>query len=393
MSLFKPLLTPPDGIRTLATVMLHLIVPAAVVFLGISASALSFQGEDTLGATAGLSSSAVNTVGQANRGTRREAPTTPDDSPAQWMLVLRNGRVIEGRIEQVGGDYVIDFGNGQVRINSAEVEFVCDGLEDGYRRKRAAIRPGNLHHHLTLAQWCLRHELLEHTAAELADAMTAEPDHPMIGILRHRLDLAREPPPPARADVARQVTPGPSSDELDRMIRNLPNGTVETFTRSVQPVLMNHCATGGCHGPQSADGLRLFRVSLGKRASRRVTQRNLYSVLSFVDRNTPLDSRLLTVPGAPHGDIEHAIFNGHQAAQYRRLINWVVQLSCQLAPQEHRQQPVGQAVPDTVGGDCQAQPDLRVSESCPQEPSEEAQKARPLSAGGKKTDISPLDKL
>jgi len=313
--------------------MLHRIVLAAVVLPGIMVSSLALQGEDR---------------------------TAPTDAPVQRMLVLRNSRIIEGRIEQVDGGYVVDFGNGQIRVNSTEVELVCDGLEDGYRRKRAAIRPGNLHHHLALAQWCLRHDLLEHAAAELADAVAVEPDHPMIGILQHRLDMARKPPPPVRVDVARQATSGPSNDEVDGMVRNLPSGAVETFTQSVQPVLMNHCATGGCHGPQSADALRLFRVSLGKRASRRVTQRNLYSVLSLVDRNTPLDSRLLTVPIAPHGDVEHAIFNGHQAAQYRRLIDWVVQLSGQSAPQEL---------------------------------SEGAQKARPLSVGGKKQDGSPLDTL
>ena len=72
------------------------------------------------------------------------------------------------------------------------------------------------------------------------------------------------------------------------MVRSLPPGVVETFTQSVQPVLMNHCATGGCHAPQSETGLRLFRVPTGKQASRRITQRNLYSVLPFVDRDNPV---------------------------------------------------------------------------------------------------------
>ena len=39
------------------------------------------------------------------------------------------------------------------------------------------------------------------------------------------------------------------------MLRGMPHGAVETFTQSVQPVLLNHCATSGCHGPQSEIGL------------------------------------------------------------------------------------------------------------------------------------------
>ena len=117
------------------------------------------------------------------------------------------------------------------------------------------------------------------------------------------------------------------------MVRSLPHGTVETFTQSVQPVLMNHCAAGGCHGPQSDTGLRLFRVPTGKLASRRITQRNLYSVLPFVDRENPAGSRLLTAPNGPHGTAKQAIFNEHQAAQYKRMVDWAASLAQQSTPE------------------------------------------------------------
>ena len=116
------------------------------------------------------------------------------------------------------------------------------------------------------------------------------------------------------------------------MVRSLPHGVVETFTQSVQPVLMNHCATGGCHGPQSETGLRLFRVPTGKQASRRITQRNLYSVLPYVDRDNPVGSRLLTVPNGPHGTAKQAIFTEHQAGQYKRMIDWAGQFAQQSTP-------------------------------------------------------------
>ncbi len=36
------------------------------------------------------------------------------------------------------------------------------------------------------------------------------------------------------------------------MIQGLPPGSVETFTDTIQPMLLNHCSTAGCHGPQGS---------------------------------------------------------------------------------------------------------------------------------------------
>ena len=88
-------------------------------------------------------------------------------------------------------------------------------MEDGYRRKRAGIQLGNVHSHLELAQWCLRHGLLGPAATELADATAADPTHPMILVLRHRLKMAMEPPPSPNAQA--KAISGPSNDELDRV--------------------------------------------------------------------------------------------------------------------------------------------------------------------------------
>ncbi len=247
------------------------------------------------------------------------------------ILVLRNGQILEGRISQAQGQYVVDVGDGQIRVKPADVDVICQNLEEGYRRKRAETELGNFHHHLELSQWCLQHGLLGPAAAELADAAAIQPNHPMLGVMRQRIKLALEPPAAPDATPVRRV--GPSNDDLDRMIHSLPHGAVETFTQSVQPVLMNHCATGGCHGPQSENALRLFRVTIGKSASRRITQRNLYTVLPFIDRDNPANSRLLTATSGPHGTVKHAIFAEHEVGQFQRLAEWAWQLSQQPLPE------------------------------------------------------------
>ena len=260
-------------------------------------------------------------------GTSRALGTevSPAAPPVRQMLLLRNGEVIEGRISRADDFFVVDLSNGQIRVKQSSVELVCNGIEDGYRRKRAAIQVGNVHHHLKLARWCLRHDLFGRAAVELADAMVADADNPMIGLLHHRLRMAMEPP--SSSKTANLPARGPSNEELDQMVRNLPYKAVETFTQSIQPVLMNNCLGSGCHGPLSDVPMRLFRVSRDKSPSRRMTQRNLHSVLQFVDRENPTASRLIKACNGPHGTTRNSVFGERQVNQYRRLLIWTLLLA------------------------------------------------------------------
>jgi hypothetical protein len=297
------------------------------------------------------------------------AETSPPVQPDQGIVILRNGQIIEGRISQAEGLYIVDLPDGQIRLKPTEVEVVCKSLLEGYQRKRAMIQVGNVHHHLELAQWCLRHDLWGPAAVELADATTADPTNPMIDALQHRLKMALEPQRPA--DATGHATVGPSNDDLDRMIRGLPPGAVEMFTQSVQPVLLNQCTASGCHGPQSETSLRLFRASGNKLASRRITQRNLYSVLQYVNMDNPQASRLLSVASEPHGTARYAIFNEHQASQYKRLIDWANLLAHPSTPDA----PATVDSPDVV-----EPPASFLSGSVPQTLPQDARKARQLPA-------------
>lgn len=287
----------------------------------------------------------------------------PAAAPEKGMVVLRNGEVIEGKITRAEGLFVVDLPDGQIRLKEADVDLICSSLEDGYLRKRSLIEVGNVHQHLELAQWCLRHELLGPVSVELADATVADPKNPMIGVLRHRLKMAMEPPPAATSKGP--AVSGPSNDELDQMIRGMPRGAVESFTQSVQPVLLNHCTNSGCHGSQCADGLRLYRIPKGNSSSRRVTQRNLYSVMQFIDQRNPSASKLLEAASAPHGTVQYAVFAEHQASQYQHLSDWVHLMA----------QRAGAETPATIAP-------AAVSEPPPPSPlpQREAKRAQPLPA-------------
>jgi hypothetical protein len=243
----------------------------------------------------------------------------------QQVLLLRNGQALEGKISRSGDLYYVDLPDGEIRVKAADVEMVCKNFEEGYARKRAAVQIGSLRDRLELVEWCQRQRLYDHAAAELADAAAIAPKNPLVGLLQRRLQMALAPPPaPPQAQSGGEQSP--SNEELDRMVRSLPREAVENFTQSVQPLLLNSCTASGCHGPQSESGLRLERALSGQPASRRMTQKNLHAALQFVDRENPLSSRLLTVPTNAHGTCKTAIFSEKDIAQYKRLVDWVLQL-------------------------------------------------------------------
>jgi hypothetical protein len=209
-----------------------------------------------------------------------------------------------------------------------------------------------------LAQWCLRHNLLGPASVELAGATATDPNNPMIVPLQNRLKMAMEPPPLAEKRKGVMLA-GPTTGELDRMLRSMPRGAVETFTQSVQPVLLNHCATSGCHGAQSESGLRLYRLSAGSPTSRRTTQRNLYSAMKYIDMASPSESRLLTAASRPHGTMQHPILTERQAVQFQHIVDWASMVSgrpaselpasvARRAPAEVTDPPAGETPPEVL---------------------------------------------
>ncbi|MGD0654364.1 MAG: hypothetical protein ABSA16_08485 [Thermoguttaceae bacterium] len=309
----------------------------------------------------------------------------PQGTSGEQLLLLRNGQALEGRIIQSGDFYRVICTDGEIRIKAADVELLCKDFEEGYQRKRAAVSTGSLRDHLDLAQWCQQHKLYDHAASELADAAAIAPENPMVGFLQRRLQIAREPVP----DRPKAKTSGDNSlsnEELDRMIRGLPHKAVENFTQSVQPLLMNNCTFSGCHGPQSESGLRLQRTALDQPAGRRLTQRNIQAVLRYVDRDNPLASRILTVPTAPHGTAKTAVFSERQAMQYKRLVDWVLQ----LGPADMPESPATIANSQPVMAETLL--DAASGATTPHILSQDARKARPLSSVSPGTaGVSPVE--
>jgi hypothetical protein len=258
-----------------------------------------------------------------------------DDSPfgpRPGVLLLRNGEIIEGDITLAGDRYDVTVPSGQMHIRRSEVQFVGNSMLECYERRKALISIDKVQDHLELADWCLRHHLYEQAALALADAVATDSTHPRIGLLERRLKLEMEQQAPAGPHTREAEGELPSSRDLDRMVQGLPAGAVETFTVTIQPMLLNHCSTAGCHGPQGTATLRLLRIPTGKAPSRRATQRNLYAVLSAIDQEHPAQSPLLSAPMRPHGQAKSAVFTSREVMQYQQLVHWVYMIANQQSP-------------------------------------------------------------
>ena len=249
-------------------------------------------------------------------------PSGSEPGGREGILLLRNGNLLRGQITQTDAGYDVVVDGGEIHLRSSDVEFCCQTLEEGYQRKRALVRPGDVRGHLDLADWCQRHGLLGSAARELAEARRLQPGHPLIPLIERRIKTALFEP--ERIDgPAQPVEAIPSPDQLDLLVRGMPPHSVEKFTQIVQPLLADHCSTAGCHGPQSESGFRLFRIPSGRPPNRRLTQRNLHSTLEWIDRANPAASPILTAPLRPHGSAETAIFTDRQVDQYQQLVEWV----------------------------------------------------------------------
>lgn len=253
----------------------------------------------------------------------------PSWGTQQGVLVLRTGRVLRGEITQVGDRFIIAIGDSdEIAVPAASVDLHCQNLDEAYRRRSERIsRVATASAHLALADWCLSNELLPQAAEQLLAAQQLEPKNAEVTRFERRLQVAArqgEGPAPARP------TPTPSGSvkleqqvDLDQFARGLPSGTMEQFTSGIQPLLVNRCGASACHGPNAGSTFRLARPAAGRLAARRLTQRNLYAALQYVDKEKPLSSPLIRQATLAHGKSRQAPIDPRETESLRQLANWL----------------------------------------------------------------------
>jgi hypothetical protein len=255
----------------------------------------------------------------------------PEAAPVDNVLVMRNGEVFQGQVTRNGDRFVVHVPVGEVSLRASDVDFTSASLVEAYARKRERIQPDSAQDHAELAQWCQRQGLLEVAWREIGEAKAIDASLPMIALIQRRLEIAIQQSQSGRSPGRAGDAPATAGD-LDRLVRGMPPGTVEQFTQTIQPLLMNHCAASGCHSSFGNSKFSLLKVPAGRPPSRHLTQRNLIAVMQLVDANQPAASPILTVPIRPHGGSKAAVFTDQQVTQYREMVNWVYRVTHSPAP-------------------------------------------------------------
>lgn len=239
------------------------------------------------------------------------------------VLLLRNGHVVSGQIRYEGDYYRVTLAAGEVRVRAAEVDQLCLNLVDAFEVKHAAIAANDLLSLMRLAEWCTENGLVDQATALVEVGERMDPTHARVHLARRNLARGRD----LAGDslVIPELTPILKSDraDLDSLTRSMPEGTVETFRKTVQPMLLVGCAAAKCHGTAATNDFRLIRSRPGHVLSRRGTQRNLQAVLRWVDRERTDTSRVLMLALDGHGDAKVPAFENEESSRYRHLADWV----------------------------------------------------------------------
>lgn len=285
-------------------------------------------------------------------GHAKAQPQQPQ--PATQVVVLRNGNVLEGQVDQLPGTYRVITATSEIRLAARDVERLAPSLLGAYDAKRAEVRPDSASDHLQLASWCVRQELWPQAARELNDAGSIDGNHPLLPVIDRRLQVAvraaqraSERLPTRLPENEEAATQQRASElaELEALAASLPEGALESFARQVQPILVNGCAAASCHGTQEgnhelavasnlaqAGAFRLNRDSLRGVGTRESTLRNLQAAWQAIDHENPVYSPLLMQPAVPHGGLARPVFAGNRQRLQDTLREWVLTATAKPEP-------------------------------------------------------------
>ena len=249
---------------------------------------------------------------------------------AEGVVVLRNGNVLAGTIRQEGQHYFIESEGASLQVPAEQVEMACGSLAEAYEQRRGDRVGASADAHLELGRWCLRNNLLDQAAREVLDARTRDPGHSALASLDTQIRQMLEIEAGRReraASVAASGTPRaePVSDAPTSAAPLLtPSPEAQTlFVRSIQPMLIHGCATGGCHQTDSPQQMRLDRWALDGNGDPDRIRRNLEAILTQINAEDPASSPVLLRARQPHGTRNGARSKALATYQAALLLDWL----------------------------------------------------------------------
>lgn len=255
----------------------------------------------------------------ARRQTSRE--------PKHGLLILINGKIVEGKISESPSGFLVEVKSSKYLVPYARVRYEAENLRDAYlKQRRLMIKPAP-REHVALAGWCVNQELFAEARIELRDALRLSPRNPSARKMLVQLEEILNPDGPANKQRDPTTERDDTGFELPetKSLAGLSRDVVREYVSRVQPLLMNRCNNGSCHGStKHKSNFSLERVRSGFRRHRGPNERNLTKVLKQINVDSPDRSPLLTVTSGRHGGGRRDVFIGRAGAKQRETLrDWI----------------------------------------------------------------------
>ncbi|MBC7820706.1 MAG: hypothetical protein IAG10_27795, partial [Planctomycetaceae bacterium] len=221
---------------------------------------------------------------------------------------------------------------GQLVLPFDQVKFNADDMEDAYRQQRSALPERPVTAHIELARWCYTNGLPDQACKELREVLRIEPESTIARTMLQRINdqllATKELPAVAARNGEYSMLGNPKLGVPEDTLGGLPREAAMEYVAKVQPLLVNRCATSGCHGVGSGNSFELVRTKLGKAPPKAHSERNLAAILELIDREQPLSSPLLTkLRGESKSKGVRQTHGSLSRDQTQTLRNWIEAIS------------------------------------------------------------------
>lgn len=178
------------------------------------------------------------------------------------VLVLNNGSVIHGKITKTRGGYLVESKGRKDAIPVGFVSFTAENMQQAYRFKRATLTEFTAKSHTELAEWCLKNHLIDDARAELKQALKIDINDKAARQLAVKLERhTKEDHTTENVKWTNDFQPRDGEAGKDVIpIGGLNRELATDFVTHVQPILINSCGNGSCHGGQSRKQFRLMHI-------------------------------------------------------------------------------------------------------------------------------------
>ncbi len=267
---------------------------------------------------------------EAQTGARAK-PAAIESDGSESVVLLRNGRILKGRIKSVSTGYLVTSKSGYLAINHDEVRFEGKDVGEIYLQLRQELKDPSIKEQLGLAEWCVNQQLYSYADRELQAVLKRDPFNDVAKRLLRRIETDSQ----EKEDVSSQsklltaFKEKTQPDDAARSLGGLSNTVAQQFVGSIQPLLTNKCGNARCHGGESEHAFKLARGASGGGNHRIYAERNLATVLKQVNLTRPAESPLLLVTRGSHAG--RPIFAGQGAAAQQKLLStWIESVAAEL---------------------------------------------------------------